>query len=436
MAFEHVEVLEVSLFGHKVGALAAVPRTRESYAFEYYPEWIERGFSISPILLPLKKGTQVFRDLSKDTWYGMPPPIADALPDHFGNALINAHLTQIGVTSAEITPLDRLAYVADRAIGALEFRPAYSLGKEPSGILEIAQLVGIARDAVRGTISNDEESKRALQSLLSVGVSAGGARAKAVINIDPVTDELTAGHKQEAGKESWLIKFDGVNKDLDLGETLPYGRVEFAYSRMARDAGIQMPETRLLEENGRAHFMARRFDRVDIPSGPNLRLPQKLHAQSLCAIDAIDFNLTETNEYAALFTVISRLELDDKTRTEAFRRAAFNHLGANCDDHSKNFSFLMDPSGDWRLAPAYDVTFAYNSQSKWLKKHLMGIDGKFSDVSIQDLKRFADSHQIPYAHQALKDIRAALSNWPDYATQAGVPPAITSRIADELQKTN
>ena len=420
MAFKHVDAIEVLLYGEKVGVVAAGQRSSNSYAFEYYPEWIERGVSISPLQLPLKPGAQVFRGLSKETWYGLPPAIADALPDRFGNSLINAHLAQRGVVSAEITPLDRLAYVADRAMGALEFRPAFSLGKEPVGILEVAELVTAARDAVSGSFSDDKESKKALRSLLSVGVSAGGTRAKAVVNIDPKTNELTAGHRQSAGKESWIIKFDGIGRDAGLGETQQYGRIEYAYSLMARDAGIDMPETRLLEENGRAHFMVRRFDRIDDK--------RKLHLQSLCAMDCVDYNLLHTNEYASLLTVISRLGLGDEAKTEAFRRAAFNHLAANCDDHSKNFSFLMDQSGVWRLAPAYDITFAYNSQNIWMREHLMGIGGKFSDVTNEDLNRFADAHGIPYARRALKKIEAVLSNWPDYAKLAGVSPEAASAI--------
>jgi len=427
MAFNHVEAIEVLLFGNKVGVVAAETQLKNSFAFEYYPEWIAQGVSISPIHLPLKSGAQIFRNISQETWHGLPPAIADALPDHFGNALINAHLAQHNITSAEITPLDRLAYVADRAMGALEFKPAHSLTEEPEGVLDLANLVTAARDAVQGNTANDIESKKALQSLLSVGVSAGGARAKAVINIDPTTHELTAGHKHEAGKESWLIKFDGVGKDSALGESQQYGRIEYAYSLMAKDAGIEMPETHLLEENDRAHFMVRRFDRND---NGETEQERKLHLQSLCAMDFVDFNLLRTNNYASLFAVIEHLALGESARTETFRRMAFNYLAFNCDDHSKNFSFLMNEKGEWQLSPAYDVTFAYNAQSKWLREHLMGIDGKFSDVTLQDLKRFADTYNIYYSRQVLKDIEEVLSNWSDYARQAKISAEATSHIAE------
>jgi serine/threonine-protein kinase HipA len=336
------------------------------------------------------------------------------------------------LSSAEITPLDRLTYVADRAMGALEFKPAFSLGREPGGILDIVDLVGVARDALRGNLSTGKDSKKALQSLLSVGVSAGGARAKAVINIDPKTQDITAGHRPEAGKESWLIKFDGVGRDSGLGESEQYGRIEYAYSLMARDAGIQMPEARLLEENSRAHFMVRRFDRLDSEEASAAIQPQKIHMQSLCALDNVDFNLLHTNDYASLIVTLTHLGLGDEARTEVFRRMAFNHLAANCDDHSKNFSFLMDCSGNWCLAPAYDVTFAYNSQNIWLREHLMGINGKFSGVTDKDLNRFADTYQIPYARTSLKQIKSVLRNWPDYARRAGVSNKTAAHIADTI----
>jgi len=434
MSFKHVEAIEVSLSGEKVGVVATVPNTRNSCAFEYYPSWIKSGVSISPIHLPLTQGAKNFHDLPFETWYGLPPAIADALPDRFGNSLINAHLAMQGVSATEITAFDRLAYVADRAMGALEFKPAYSFGKEPEGILDIVELVTAAREALQESFATDKDSKKALQNLLSVGVSAGGARAKAVINVDPLTHAITAGHRPEAGKESWLIKFDGVGRDSKLGESQQFGRIEYAYSLMVRDAGITMPETHLLKESGRAHFMIRRFDRIDISESKEHISPQKVHMQSLCAMAIVDFNLIRTNEYGSLFMTINQLGLGDEAKVEAFRRMAFNHLAANCDDHSKNFSFLMDRSGTWFLAPAYDVTFAYDPQSIWLKGHLMGVNGKFSQVTRRDLIKFADAWQVPYARRSLKQIDAVLENWPEYARQAEIPHETTAYIASMIAR--
>jgi serine/threonine-protein kinase HipA len=417
-----------------VGALAPVPGRRNVYAFEYFPEWLRRGYSINPLHLPLASGAKTFDGLAQETWHGLPPAIADALPDRFGNSLINAKLAQLGVTADEITPLDRLSYVADRAMGALEFRPAKSLGPEREDILDIAELVTAARDALIGSVATDKESKHALKQLLSVGSSAGGARAKAVINLDPSTKEITSGQHPVAGKESWLLKFDGVGADAALGDSQQYGRIEYAYSLMAGAAGINVPETSLLEENGRAHFMSKRFDRTDsVDSDDAVTVPaNKIHMQSLCAMDNIDFNLIHTNSYSSLFAVIRRLDLGEETATEAFRRMVFNYMAMNCDDHSKNFSFLMNEDGRWHLAPAYDVTYAYNSGNIWLREHLMGVGDKFSDISNKDLIDFAERHEIQYAKKVIRDVGCAIANWYDYAGKAGLTQDVTDTIASDI----
>jgi len=428
MPFNHVEAIEVRLYGKTVGAIAPDSRGKPYYAFEYAPSWLRSGYSISPLHLPLTSGVFTFDNLAENTWQRLPAAIADALPDRFGNSLIDAKLAEKGVTSDEITALDRLAYTGDRAMGALEFRPSRSIGKEPD-ILDFAQLVNAAKDAIHGSIGTDSKAKLALRQLLSVGTSAGGARAKAVINLDPLTGAVSSGQRPEKGKESWLLKFDGVGGDSALGFSQEYSRIEYAYSLMVKAAGIDMTETRLFHENGRAHFMTKRFDRNEPASG---NLSDKIHMQSLCAIDHIDYNLIHTNLYDSLFAVIRRLELPSESLTEAYRRMVFNYLAMNCDDHAKNFAFLMDEQGKWRLAPAYDITFAYNSQNIWLKEHLMGIDGKFIDISLQDFSRFADRHDIPYARKSLNDVKYAIASWPDFAEQAGLSKPITNGIKNRL----
>jgi serine/threonine-protein kinase HipA len=291
-------------------------------------------------------------------------------------------------------------------------------------------MVKLAREALTGNFNNEENTKNSLMQLLSVGTSAGGARPKAVINIDPATKEMTSGQRPEAGKESWLLKFDGVGLDKALGDSQKYGRIEYAYSLMARAAGINMPETRLLEENGRAHFMTRRFDRTQPEQADEV--PKKIHMQSLCALWHVDFNMIGVNGYASLFNAIERLELGEAATVEAFRRMAFNCLAMNCDDHSKNFSFLMDENGVWKFSPAYDITFAYNSQSQWLSSHLMGVDGKFSDITSKDLVRFAEKWDIPYARVSLKKIKEAIASWPEFAQAAGLSKEVANTISEHF----
>ena len=430
MPFTHVEAIEVRIYGKTVGALAPDSRGRPYYAFEYAPSWLRSGYSISPLHLPLKPGVFTFDNLAENTWYRLPAAIADALPDRFGNSLIDARLAEKGVTKDEITPLDRLAYTGDRAMGALEFRPARSIGKEPD-ILDFALLINAAREAVHGFIGTDSKAKRALRQLLSVGTSAGGARAKAVINLDPRTGAISSGQRPEKGKESWLLKFDGIGEDPANGFSQEYGRIEYAYSLMAKAAGIHMTATRLFHENGRAHFMTKRFDRTD-PSSSDL--PGKIHMQSLCAMDHLDYNLIRTNLYDSLFAVIRRLNLPEEAMTEAFRRMAFNFLAMNCDDHAKNFSFLMDEQGNWRLAPAFDVTFAYNSKNIWLREHLMGIGGKFTDINTQDLMHFAAKHEITYARKSLREVKQAIASWPDFAQQTGLSKGSIAEIRRHLDQ--
>ncbi|GHT77834.1 toxin HipA [Actinomycetota bacterium] len=441
--FKHAEVVEVRLDGVAVGAISQLGNA-PYYAFEYYPKWINAGFSISPLYLPLRPGAFTFPALVGGTWHGLPAAIADALPDRFGNSLIEAKMAELGVSPEQITPLDRLTYVADRAIGALEFCPPQDLVAEQADLLDIAGLVTAARSALGGDIATDLAAKDALQSLISVGVSAGGARAKAIVNIDPTTQEISSGQYAVAGKEPWILKFDGVGSDKQLGASQEYGRIEFAYSRMAAAAGIAVPQTRLLEEGGRAHFMSRRFDRIFQrveKDGELVETPRKLHLQTLCALGHIDFNLLQTNSYSQLFMVFERLGQDgqlnltgsaETARCEAFRRMVFNYLAMNCDDHSKNFSFIADGSSGWRLAPAYDITFAYNPQSRWLKEHLMSVDGKFSDVTTNDFLAFARRHKVPYAKRIIKEVSQAIADWPSFAKDAGISKPTISKIAKLL----
>jgi serine/threonine-protein kinase HipA len=473
--FKHAEVVEVKHDGTPVGALSQL-KNAPFYAFEYFPSWISTGFSISPLYMPLQAGTFTFPSLVGDTWHGLPAALADSLPDRFGNSLIEAKMAELGVSPDQVTPLDRLTYVADRAMGALEFCPPQALVAEQADLLDIAQLVTAARAALGGSVATNEKSRKALQSLLSVGVSAGGARAKAIINIDPATQEIRSGHYAQPDQESWILKFDGVGKDRQLGASQNYGRIEYAYAHMATAAGIHVPQTRLLEEGGRAHFMSRRFDRIfesvevqGEKAGPlpgkkpgiemqsrtkTLQIPRvrlkKLHLQTLCALGHVDFNLLRTNSYAQLFTIIERLGIGDamvgamlptastageygSTRCEAFRRMVFNFLAMNCDDHAKNFSFIADANGIWQIAPAYDFTFAYNPESRWLKEHLMSVDGKFSNVTTNDLLAFARAHKVPYAKRIIKEVREAIVAWPSFATQAGLSKSTTNEIAKFLK---
>jgi len=277
----------------------------------------------------------------------------------------------------------------------------------------MSELVSVARKAVTGTIEDDDHANAALRSIIEVGTSAGGARAKAVIAWNPKTEEIRSGQiDAPPGFEHWLLKFDGMGKDEDLGSSQDYGRIEFAYYLMARDAGLAMSGCRLLEENGRAHFMTRRFDR----DADNVRH----HVQTLCAMSHLDYKKIGTNGYAQLFDTASLLKLPYSDLEEIFRRMVFNVMGRNCDDHSKNFSFRLKRAGNWELAPAYDVTFAHSPTSRWTHQHLMSVNGKFKDFTTRDLLEVADRFGIGTAPHVLARVRDAILAWRKFAQEAGV----------------
>ena len=421
-----VDVIEVLIWGKRVGAATADPALG-CYAFEYEPSWKRQDIELAPLTMPLsdRRQTFTFPTLPKATYFGLPSMLADALPDDFGNALIDAWMATKGIERSAITILDRLAYMGKRGMGALEFRPARGSHTESSAPIEMKQLVEEARRLVQGSFAVDHEAKAALANIIKVGTSAGGARAKAVIAWNPQTDEVRSGQFDTApGFEHWLLKFDGVGKDKELGTGEGYGRIEYAYSLMANEAGIIMSPCRLLEENGRAHFMTKRFDREDIHGKTH-----KHHLQTLCAMNHLDFRQRGTHAYEQLFMTIGKLGLDDEARSQTFRRMAFNVMARNCDDHTKNFAFLLKQGHSWQLAPTYDVTHAYNPKGEWTYQHLMSVNGKFQDITRIDLLEVADRFGVRKPQDALADVRASVDNWSSFAADAGIPSSLRDRVA-------
>ena len=313
-------------------------------------------------------------------------------------------------------------------MGALEFRPAIGPAKRRSTIaLKMSALVEGAREAVCGNFDTDDSTNAALVNILQVGMSAGGARAKAVIAWNEATGEIRPGQFDvEDGFVHWLLKFDGIGADSELGTGSHYGRIEYAYYLMALEAGVTMSPCRLLEENGRAHFMTQRFDRdVNV----------KHHMQTLCAMSHLDYKQKNTHDYSQYFIAIAALELPDSAREQAFRRMVLNVLSANCDDHTKNLSFLLKKDSKWELAPAYDVTHAYNPRGEWTYQHLMSVNGKFKNIGKSDLMAVADRFQVPRARAILKEVTEAVAAWPECARKAEVPEDIAEDIRkDHLER--
>ena len=412
-AYRHVDRVEVFLWNQLMGAVALDP-AYGYYAFAYAPAFLRAGIEPSPLQMPLNNGDALlFTDLPTETYKRLPALLSDALPDDFGNALINRYMADHGISGTEITSLDRLAYMSNRAMGALTFKPARGPAKTKPTSIELSKLVTEARRAVTGTIDDDDHANAALRSIIDVGTSAGGARAKAVIAWNPQTQEICSGQLDAPeGFEHWLLKFDGMGKDNELGEPGGYGRIEYAYHLMAKAANISMSECRLLEENDRAHFMTRRFDR----EGANIRH----HMQTLCSLNHVDYKKKGTNSYSQLFTTMSALNLPYEQLEEAFRRMVLNVMGRNCDDHTKNHSFRLRQGSVWELSPAYDVTFAHNPDGEWTNQHLMSVNGRFNGFTEEDLLAVADRFAIGTAPKLISEVREAVKAWPEFAARAGV----------------
>ncbi len=426
---KHVRVIEVRVWGQRVGAVALDDRLGY-YAFAYEPEWRRTATELAPLTMPLedRRTAFTFPNLPAATFHRLPGMLADALPDDFGNALINAWMAERGFQKSEVTPLDRLAYMAKRGVGALEFKPARGSHSESATPLEMKSLVENARKLVEGNLSIDAHAKAAIANIIQVGTSAGGARAKAVIAWNPKTNTIRSGQFDAAeGFEPWILKFDGVGKYPELGAGADYGRIEYAYHLMAKAAGIDMSDCRLLEENARAHFMTRRFDR-EVTNGRTI----KHHVQTLCAMDHLDFKQRGTHTYAQFFMAVARLNLGDRALEQVFRRMAFNVMARNCDDHTKNFAFRLKQGGVWELAPAYDVTHAYNPRGEWTYQHLMSVNGKFKEIAREDLLTEAERFSVSRPGDLLKDVRCALENWPTFSKEAGLSNSASGRVAKDF----
>ncbi len=427
-------VTEVRLWGRSIGAVSLADGD-EVASFEYDPAFIGSGIEIAPLMMPLASRVYRFSELSRQTFHGLPGLLADSLPDKFGNALIDAWLATQGRKPDSFNALERLCYTGERGMGALEFTPAIGPQTRQANQIQIDTLVKLAsqvlsyRSDLRASFA-DAEKARALADILRVGTSAGGARAKAVIAWNPTSNEVCSGQVSAGeGFEYWLLKFDGVtgNQDKELEDPQGFGVIEYAYYLMAKDCGIDISECRLFEENGRQHFMTRRFDRL--ASG------EKRHMQSLCALAHFDFNLAGAYSYEQALLVIRQLDLPMQAIEEQFRRIVFNIIARNQDDHVKNIAFLMDKSGTWSLSPAFDLTFSFNPVGRWTASHQMMLNGKRDNFTLADFKACAKTAAMKRgrAEAIIQEVQQVVSNWQIYAEDASVPPVWQAQIQNALR---
>ena len=414
-------VAEVRLWGRTIGAVA-LDEGAHVATFEYDPAFARSGIEIAPLTMPLAPRVYSFPALAPETFSGLPGLLADSLPDRFGNALIDAWLATQGRSPDSFNAVERLCYTGRRGMGALEYAPTIGPRARQASRIRIDHLVELAssiltqRTDLNGSFAEDVKAD-ALKDILRVGTSAGGARAKAVIAWNPATNEVRSGQvPADPGFEHWLLKFDGVsgNRDKELEDPKGFGVIEYAYYRMARDAGITMSECRLLVENGRSHFMTRRFDRS---TGG-----EKMHMQSLGALAHFDFNLAGGYAYEQALYVIRQLGLGMRSIEELYRRMVFNILARNQDDHVKNIAFLMDKTGSWSLAPAFDLTYSFQPTGHWTSTHQMTMNGKRDNFTLEDFRACAKSASMKRgrAETILKEVHQAVSRWPDYAEEAGI----------------
>jgi serine/threonine-protein kinase HipA len=424
----------IKIWGELAGAVAWEENTGYS-TFEYDSKFKNRNWDLAPLQMSINSASNDFSfpalrkktDAELDTFKGLPGLLADALPDRYGNDLINMWLAKEGRPLNSMNPVEMLCFIGSRGMGALEFEPVIikenkrTFSVEIDSLVEIAQQMLSKREAFNTNLKKDEE--KAMMEILKIGTSAGGARPKAVIAYNEKSGEVKSGQtKAPKGFEQWLIKLDGVS-DVQLGATKGYGRVEMAYYKMATACGIDMMPSKLLEENNRAHFMTKRFDREGNDT--------KHHIQSFCALKHFDFNLVTSFSYEQLFQTMRELKLPYPAAEQMFRRMVFNVCARNCDDHTKNFAFRLKKDGVWELAPAYDLCHAYKPESKWVSQHALSINGKRENILKEDFLKVGESIKNRKAKQVIEEICDTVSQWKNFANNVNVD----TKLSDEIDKT-
>lgn len=422
-----VDVAKVNMFGIPVGTFRWDERY-EVVRFEYDTSFVGRGLEPSPLMMPVRMGrVYSFGDLDKETFKGLPGMLADSLPDTYGRTLFDKWLALTGRTSSN--PIETLCFLGKRCMGALEFEPAMDIAYDKNAKFEIDSLVNVASEALSqkssfGVNLNDDK-KTAIAEILRLGTSAGGQRAKAIIAYNKVTSEVRSGQVEAPeGFDYYLIKLDGVSATAGFKETGNHGRLEYSFYKLAKACGIEMTECSLIEENGRAHFLTKRFDREN---------GKKIHMQTLCGIAHFDYRLHRAYSYEQAFNVMRALRLSYSEAQEMFRRMVFNVVVRNQDDHTKNISFLMDDSGKWKLSPAYDMGYAYNPNGRWTATHQMSINGKFDEITRNDLLTFAHQNNIKEAKNIIDEVCEVTSHWPDMAKDCGLKQGIIDDIFTHFQ---
>lgn len=430
-----VDYAYVKIWGEQVGVVRW-DQIEKLASFQYDPKFVTRAWELSPIKMPMDSGGRIytFPDLrpnrlgETDSFSGLPGLLADSLPDKYGNQLIDVWLAQRGRPKNSMNPVEKLCFIGTRGMGALEFEPAQLKATKQTFSIEIESLVSMAKEMLSkredfGTNLKADEQK-AMLDIIKIGTSAGGARPKAVIAYNQKTCEVKSGQaKAPKGFEHWLIKLDGVS-DTQFGENQGWGRVEMAYYLMAKNCGIEMMECQLLEENDRAHFMTKRFDREGNET--------KHHVQTFCAMQHFDYNNIYGYSYEQLFQTMRMLKLSYPEAEQMYRRMVFNVLAVNFDDHTKNFGFILKKGEQWKLAPAYDVCYSYDPENIWVNQQTLSINGKHKNISKEDLMLIGKVNNIKKAKKIIEEVQSVVANWKIYANKTNVAKERRDNISSTL----
>lgn len=421
----------VKLWGTPIGVFH-LDDSKGYVSFEYAKDFLTSGIEVSPIMMPLSNRLYEFPDLAKSSFRGVPGLLADSLPDKFGNAVIDQWLAMQGRLPDSFNVVERLCYTGKRGMGALEYEPDYKAHRDIDEQINMTRMSDFASAILeeKTAILVSSESDVDYKQLLRLGTSAGGARAKAVIAYNEKTGQIRSG-QVDLGKgfDYWLVKFDGVSKNGDhmLEDVPEYTLIEYAYYKMALQAGVIMNDCKLLSEGGRNHFMTKRFDRVD---------GDKLHMQSLGAMLHIDYNEPGLCSYEMAALTARQLGLPSSDKEQFFRRMVFNVLAVNQDDHVKNISFLMNRSGVWSLSPAYDITFASDPGNRWLKAHQMSINGKISNILEGDMIACGQKMDLRAAKckKIIEEVSGVVKTFQNIARSVGIREKTIGLIQNELDK--
>tara|TARA_R110002096_G_scaffold135456_2_gene287434 strand:- start:378825 stop:380138 length:1314 start_codon:yes stop_codon:yes gene_type:complete len=430
-----VDLATVKIWNKRLGVV--VWNEKKQFAsFQYEPSFLTHKIDLSPIKMPIAQGDRVYsfpelkmeRNEEISTFKGLPGLLADSLPDRYGNQLINLWLAKNSRPPNSMNPVEQLCFIGSRAIGALEFEPSSFKKNRDAFDIELSSLVDIAQKMLSTrkdfTTNIKSNEKRAMGEILKIGTSAGGARPKALIAYNLDTGEVRSGQTNTPkGFEQYLLKLDGVS-DAQFGSSKGFGRVEYAYYLMARDCGIDIMDSYLIEEKDRAHFLTKRFDR----EGENTRH----HIQSFCGLQHYDYNQLYSYSYEQLFQTMRVLRLSYPEAEQMFRRMVFNVLATNFDDHSKNFSFRLKQGGKWELAPAYDLCYSYAPNNIWVNQHSLSINGKHKEISKDDLMSIARENSIKKGERIIYEIQDIVKNWADYAAEVKVKAELNREIRENI----